>query len=377
MKHLSPIAITFGLGLFLASCAEDPKFTESEVEGVDSIAPGGNVKGFYVLNEGNMGSNKCTLDYFDYSTSQYIRNIYAERNPGEVLELGDMGNDIAIYGDSLYIIVNGSHKVEVLNAVSAKKVTQIDVDSPRYIAFDGGYAYVSSYVGGQGEKGSVVKIDLAKMSPVATLSVGYCPEEMVIVDNKLYVANSYLYSAGIFDNTVSVIDLQSFTVTGAIEVAVNLHHLKADSYGHLWVSSRGNYGDMASDLYMLSKVDGEYAVTDTIGKGCSNFAIGNDKLYFYGTGYDAEWNATYTYDYLTLSASGYTDANKSFLSKECTSKLVTPYCLAVQPANGDILITDVKNYVSSGSLLFCSPDGTLRDEVTTGDIPGHIAFVIE
>ncbi|MFV0364888.1 MAG: DUF5074 domain-containing protein [Mangrovibacterium sp.] len=42
------------------------------------------VAGFYLLNEGNMGSNKASLDYFDYETGNYSKNIYAERNPNVV-----------------------------------------------------------------------------------------------------------------------------------------------------------------------------------------------------------------------------------------------------------------------------------------------------
>ena len=43
-----------------------------------------------MLNEGNMGSNKCTLDFFfDYTKGTYYRNIYAEINPNVVKkELG-------------------------------------------------------------------------------------------------------------------------------------------------------------------------------------------------------------------------------------------------------------------------------------------------
>ncbi len=44
----------------------------------------GEIKGFFLLNEGNMGNNKATLDYFDYETGVYTKNIYAERNPGVV-----------------------------------------------------------------------------------------------------------------------------------------------------------------------------------------------------------------------------------------------------------------------------------------------------
>ena len=55
------------------------------------------ISGFYLLNEGNMGSNKATLDYYDYTTGEYIRNIYAEANPDVPMELGDVGNDLLIF----------------------------------------------------------------------------------------------------------------------------------------------------------------------------------------------------------------------------------------------------------------------------------------
>ncbi len=94
-----------------------------------------------------MGSNKATLDYFDYETGIYHKNIYAERNPGVVQELGDVGNDIQIYGNKLYAIINCSHFVEVMNVETAKHITQISIPNCRYIVFKDKYAYVSSYAG--------------------------------------------------------------------------------------------------------------------------------------------------------------------------------------------------------------------------------------
>ena len=69
------------------------------------------VTGFYLLNEGNMGMNKCTLDYYDYASGVYTRNIYGAANPSVPKELGDVGNDIAIYGSRLYAVINASNKV--------------------------------------------------------------------------------------------------------------------------------------------------------------------------------------------------------------------------------------------------------------------------
>ena len=72
--------------------------------------------GMYLLNEGNMGSNKADIDYLDYRTAVYARGIYAEKNPNVVKELGDVGNDIQVYDGRLFAVINCSHKVEVMDA---------------------------------------------------------------------------------------------------------------------------------------------------------------------------------------------------------------------------------------------------------------------
>ena len=105
----------------------------------------GKVTGFYLLNEGNMGSNKATLDYFDYSTGIYLKNIFASANPFVARELGDVGNDIQVYVKKLYAVINCSNLVEVMDCRTAKHIAQISIPNCRYITFDNGFAYVSSY----------------------------------------------------------------------------------------------------------------------------------------------------------------------------------------------------------------------------------------
>ena len=53
----------------------------------------------------------------------------------------------------------------------------------------------------------------------------------------------------------------------------------------------------------------------------------------------------------------------------------TPYGIQVNPYNGDIYVTDAKNYVSSGQLHCYSRDGKRKWSVRTGDIPAHMCFV--
>jgi len=81
--------------LLTASCRDEHLIVYPEEIDTGKEAVSSDVTGMYVLNEGNMGSNKCTLDFLDLSgntpTVHYWRNIYAERNPSVVKELGDVG----------------------------------------------------------------------------------------------------------------------------------------------------------------------------------------------------------------------------------------------------------------------------------------------
>ena len=88
------------VALTVFSCRDGYEVVPSTTEKPGGVITSTSVVGMYLLNEGNMGSNKCTLDYLDLSgtTATYLRNIYAERNPTVVKELGDVGNDIKVYG---------------------------------------------------------------------------------------------------------------------------------------------------------------------------------------------------------------------------------------------------------------------------------------
>ena len=66
------------------SCREDELVVPTEYEIIGDERPGAGIRGFYLVNEGNMGSNKCTLDFYDYYTGLYSRNIYAEKNPNVI-----------------------------------------------------------------------------------------------------------------------------------------------------------------------------------------------------------------------------------------------------------------------------------------------------
>ncbi len=368
--------------LLLASCQDDDTTPSAGSDDVPVEGANSKVVGMYLLNEGNWGSNKCTLDYLDYESGEYIRNLYGERNPTVVMGLGDMGSDVQVYGSKLYIVVNGSNKMEVLDAATGLRITQVDIPNCRYVRFHEGHAYVSSYVSlGEYENtneasGAVYKVDTLTLKVVDECAVGCQPEELDVVGNHLYVANSGGYNAPAYDNTVSVVDLTTFKEVEKVVVDVNLHRLKSDNDGNLWVTSRGDYGAIASNFYVMATDEdaSKVQVTDTLNLSCSNFCIKGDSLFYYSSEWSyATMSSVITYGIINTKTRQKVSDN--FITDGTAGDITAPYGINVHPTTGDIYITDAKNYVSSGMLYCYSNDGTLKWSVTAGDIPSCMCFV--
>ncbi len=384
MKHVAYYILTL---LLLSACRQDVMIVPMEKSDPGGKTQKGDIVGMYLLNEGNMGSNKSTLDYLDLSDTvvHYYRNIYSERNPSTVMSLGDVGNDCQIYGQRLWLVINCSNKVEVARADDAIRIGKVDIPNCRYVTFKDQYAYVSSYVGtvyasSDSPLGSVYKVDTLSLQKVDSCSVGYQPEEMAIIGNSLYVANSGGYQGMTgqgYESTVSVIDLASMQEVDKIEVAPNLHHLKADRYNQLWVTARGNYMDETSSIWWLEPdTNGNMKVGGHIDQPVSDLCIVGDSLYFYGSQW-SEVSMTNTITYGIINVNTHQIVSTSLSDAPEISKIRMPYGIIVNPVHRDFYLMDAKNYVSSGELLHFLSDGTFDWKVKTGDIPAHAAFLFK
>ena len=339
--------------------------------------------GMYLLNEGNMGSNKATIDYLDFSKGIYIRNIYGERNPNVIKELGDVGNDIQIYGNRLYAVINCSHKVEVMDLYTCRRIGQIDIPNCRYIRFHGDKAYISSYVGPvsidpNAQLGAIFEVDTATLRVTRQVTVGYQPEEFEIIGNYLYVANSGGYRAPDYDSTLSVVDLTDFRQVKKIPVCVNPHRVRKDQYNRLWITSRGDHKEVQPQLVCLQPLHSTPYTLHHISP--SEMVIFGDSMYFYGSHWsDETMSNQITYGVFNIQNSlpfrEGAGVGSSLITDGTEKNIKIPYGIQVNPYTGDIYITDAKNYVSSGQLHCYSREGKHKWSVRTGDIPAHMCFV--
>lgn len=374
MKKLLWIALLLAA---LVGCRKEDMIEKPVETPVETPTDGGEVVGFYLLNEGNMGSNKSTLDYFDATTGIYNSNIFAEANPTVPKELGDVGNDLKIYGSRLYAVINCSNKVEVIDAASCRRIGQINIPNCRFIAFSGKYAYVTSYAGPvvitpeYKQIGYVAKVDTATMAVVDTVHVGFQPDQLAVAGGKIYVANSGGYMVPNYENRVSVIDLATFSRERDIKVAINLEHIVADDHGRLWISSRGDYYDVAPKLFCYDIVTDR--IIDEIEVAVGALWLDSDKLYIVGSGWRQASMSRKT-TYAVVDVVSRTKIADHFIDADVESKIKIPYGVAVNPDTKEIYVTDARNYVSPGDIYCFSPSGELKWHAVTGDIPAHFAF---
>ena len=368
--------------MLLNSCRSDVEMILSEDLAIGNSEIIKGYKGFYLLNEGNMGSNKATLDFYDFATGIYTRNIYAERNPHVPKEMGDVGNDIGIYNNKIWAVINVSNKIEVMDAQTTQRIAQIEIPNCRFIKFHKGYAYVTSYAGpviidpDYEQLGFVAKINTVTLEVVDRCLVGFQPDELEISGGKIYVANSGGYmgagNSDGYERTVSVIDIATFKEEKRIDVAYNLERIKADSRGNLWVSSRGDYKGLPARLYFLDRE--KEIITDTIDIAATNYWIDNDLLYVYGTEFsyiNNSWNISYS----IVDTKSREIISRNIITDGTDKEIEKPYGIMVHPETKDIFITDAGNYVTPGVLYCFDKEGRKKWNVVTGNIPGHFALL--
>lgn len=378
MKRMHLIYLLIFL-LNLSACREDEQIFLSDSVQVALPMVGTHVKGFYQLNEGNMGMNRASLDYFDYGTGVYTRDIFSERNPEIVKELGDVGNDIKVYGQKVYAVINVSNLIVVFDVRTARRIKEIEVPNCRYLAFDKDKVYVSSYAGPvqinpNAEIGFVAEIDTASLEITRKVSVGYQPEEMVVHDGKLYVANSGGYRAPNYDRTVSVVNLETLEEEKKIDVAINLHRMVIDRRGDIYVSSRGDYMRTPPNLYVID------SATDEV-KQCLDIPVGgmcmdDDKLYYYSVAFNMT-SGRNEVTYGILDTRTKKQISNRIITDGTEKEIMIPYGIAINPETKEIFMTDAQNYVVTGFVYCFSPDGKLKWKTEGGNIPGHFAFVTE
>lgn len=201
-KYLLGLAVLLMGTAVMTSCSDDNDGPETYLQEYST--------GAYVVNSGNMYSKiESSLTAIDYASSTATQNVFKAAN-GRTL--GNTANDGIVYGNKIYLAVDQSNTIEVIDKTTKKSIKQIKTTDllgkaegadPRHIIADGGKVYFTTY------GGYVAAVDTTDFALQKKWQVGSYPEGLVIGKGNLYVANSN-YGAG--GGNISCINLSNDNV---------------------------------------------------------------------------------------------------------------------------------------------------------------------
>ena len=316
--------------------------------------------GVIVMNEGNWHANNASLTAYDLTRKETVADYFAEKNGRG---LGDVANDALIYGSKLYVVVNISSLVEVIDTATGKSLQQISLFNekgiarePRRVCSHNGKIYVCCF------DSTVLRIDTALLQVEAMGKAGLNPDGIAASDGKLYVSNSGGLNYPDYGTTVSVMDPNSLTVLKTIPVRINPVKSSADGLHHVWVMSWGDYDTQKACIQCIdTQTD---SVVATFDESVSDFDIHNNIVYLLCSDYSDPWLACKSIDAISFRM-------ETLFEK---TSLTTPYNLNIRPSDGSIWICDALDYSSFGNVYCFDRQGNELHRFEAGNCPGHIVF---
>ena len=150
--------------------------------------------------------------------------------------------------------------------------------------------------------------------------------------------------------------------------------LAEDTRGNVWVSTRPAGG--RGQIYKIRQDDeGSFMLNSSpIGFKCLSMAPYNGTLYAIGGELSPGGRPT-NFAFWKAPMRGLVVDFSPIAMKQGRNEIESPTSLVVNPETREYLVTDARNYTSSGMLYCYSAGGNLLWRVRTGIIPRKIAFV--
>lgn len=357
MRKLHYIILAI-LIMALASCKKENKQ-------IDNPPVSHEAKGVFILNEGTFTYANSSLSFYDKEVDTVGNNLFFKANGSPI---GDVGQSLALYNGSLYIVVNNSKYIYKVDAKTLKYQAKLEgFASPRNIfVLENGLAYVSDL-----QKNGLWLVDLNTMERKQFIETGNSTEAMARVGDELFVSNwSNYYVPNSLNNSVQVIDIKTNTLKETFTVPQEPNAMVVDKNNNIWVLCSGGYNPGEQEPALVCVDAAKRQIVKRF-----DFAAGND--YPDGLAIDGAGENLY---YLN---GGYNALNVYKMSVDATQTPDNPfvaadgqvfYNVAVDPENGDVYVTNAKNYVQNGDVTRFSKEGTLLSKFTVGIVPCYILF---
>lgn len=355
LRIIFPIIIlVFGV----LSCSKAPvrpvTKTSSNIDTITSH------RGVYVIDEGNFNWGNASVTYIDLTDTSVSANIFKSANGRG---LGDVAEGMKIFNGLGYIVVNNSNKIEVVSLPSfASYKTITGFNSPRTIEFiDSSKAYVTNLLG------NISIIDLNSFTITKSISVPNWTEGIVKYGNKVFVSCIGKYTAPTSERRakVIVIDSDLDKIVDSIASGKDPVGIVIDKREKIWVLCTGGVDNYEAPS--LIRVNPDLLIAEKVftfpnpNSAPSRLSINTlgDTLYYLDNGV-VQMAVTLP----AIPATPLIPANGRLL-----------YGLGIDPVNGNIFVSDAVDYVQNGKVYrYNQLNGALLNSYAAGTIPGSFCF---
>lgn len=295
----------------------------------------------YVVNSGSR-----TLSRIDTDTNQ-VQNAFAT--------LGIIPNKVISADGYLWCVNSGDNAVQKINAQTGSTVTNILIESscnPWDVCYYSGYLYVTGLF-----TNKIYKVNTQSNSVESSVTVGISPEALCTYNGKLYVTNTGGYQNNYANSSVSVIDLNTFSVIKTIAVSANPQYI-VEKNGRLHVSCTGNWSDVSGKVCIINPVIDSLVQTLDIGGSLGSIWVKNNEQAF-----AADGNGLNLYQYCP----------ESFAVINDSSNPLSPGGSVVW-GNDELIALLSPNWGNNGKIRILYPDLNFWKEYTVGMAPTDMIF---
>ena len=336
------------IGLLFSSCDADDQ------DGLRTYK-----NGVIVINEGNFTEGDASISYINTDNGRSSYGLFSAAN-GRA-PLGDVANSAYIHDGSLYVVVNNSNRLEVMNSRDFSSNYTVDLAQPRQFTVNEGIGYVTEW-GVFPDPSQISVLNLETGSVMGTLPTGSGAEDMVFYNDELFVSN-------LFESTVSVIDLSTERISSTISTGSSPAEMITDANGKIWLICGGGFDfDTGAPLNngQLLRIDPANkwveATIELNTNVIAKLALDRDGQSFYFL------NGLSVYK-VSVTASSLPDA--PFIEID---EAVSLYGIGVDPDNADVYITDSNGFQADGLVYRYSTGGALIGVYDAGRGPNGVLF---
>ncbi|OFY63826.1 MAG: hypothetical protein A3H98_00085 [Bacteroidetes bacterium RIFCSPLOWO2_02_FULL_36_8] len=308
-------------------------------------------QGVYITCEGNFQFGNAKISFYDITGDTVIEDIY---QPANNSSLGDVCQSMYFFNNKIYIIINNSGKIVVVNPDNFKLISEITgFISPRYfLPVSNSKAYITDLYAN--------KIGVVDLS--AGIITGQIPckgwtEELLTVYGKVFVTNlksEYIY----------IINSSKDVLEDSIKTGFGSNSIVEDKNGKLWVLCSGNQTKNVSAV--LNRIN---PISQQI-----------EKSLFFRTLSDSPWrldiNGTKDTLYFINTDVFRISINDSILPIQAFISQGNKnfYGIGIDPKNGDIYIADAVDYIQRGVIYRYKRNGSLIRTFRVGILPVDFYF---